>query len=96
MLTKGDDIMAQTNLSIRIDEELKHDFDLLCEDMGMSMTTAICIFAKRAVSEQRIPFDVTANDPFYSPANRERLLRSARQMDETGGTVHDIEVEVDD
>lgn len=57
--------MAQTNLSIRMDENLKREFDLLCENIGMSMTTAICIFAKKAVSERRIPFELTANDPFY-------------------------------
>lgn len=67
--------MAQTNLSIRMDEELKRDFDLLCEDIGMSMTTAICIFAKKAVSERRIPFELTANDPFYAESNMKHLLK---------------------
>lgn len=44
--------MAQTNLNIRMDETLKKDFDALCKDIGMSMTTAICIFVKKAVKEQ--------------------------------------------
>lgn len=74
--------MAQTNLSIRIDEELKREFDLLCEDIGMSMTTAICIFAKKAVSERRIPFEVTANDPFYSESNMRHLERIKKDIDE--------------
>lgn len=72
--------MAQTNLSIRIDEDLKQEFDLLCENIGMSMTTAICIFAKKAVSEQRIPFDVTANDPFYSESNMRYLETVIRDI----------------
>jgi len=84
--------MAQTNLNISMDEDLKKSFDMLCEDIGMSMTTAICIFAKKAVKEQRIPFDVTANDPFYSSVNMERLKRSAAQMEKTGGTVHELGV----
>ena len=90
--------MAQTNLNIRMDEKLKKDFDMLCENIGMSMTTAICIFAKKAVSEQRIPFEVTANnsDPFYSAVNMERLARSAEQMERTGGTIHPIEVKEND
>ena len=83
--------MAQTNLNIRMDEELKKSFDRLCDDLGMSMTTAICVFAKKAVAEQRIPFELTANDPFYSSKNMEWLRRSAAQMDETGGTVHELE-----
>lgn len=82
--------MAQTNLNIRMDEELKKSFDRLCDDLGMSMTTAICVFAKKAVAEQRIPFELTANDPFYSSKNMERLRRSAAQMEETGGTVHEL------
>ena len=56
--------MSQTSLSIRMDEDLKNQFGALCDNIGMTMTTAFCIFAKKAVSEQRIPFDVTANDPF--------------------------------
>ena len=89
--------MAQTNLNIRMDEDLKKEFDLLCEDMGMSMTTAICIFAKKAVRERRIPFEITAySDPFYSAENMSRLERSAAQMEQTGGKVHDIKVNKND
>ena len=55
--------MAQTNLNIRMDERLKRDFDELCDNIGMSMSTAICIFAKKAVSEQCIPFELSANAP---------------------------------
>lgn len=66
--------MAQTNISIRMDEDLKKDFSTLCDSIGLTMTTAFCIFAKKAVSEQRIPFDVTANnDPFYSKSNMQHL-----------------------
>lgn len=79
--------MAQTNVNIRMDEELKKQFDAFCSDIGMSMTTAICVFAKKAVRERRIPFEITAdNDPFYSSANMERLKKSVAQMEATGGT----------
>lgn len=67
--------MSQTSFSIRMDEDLKNEFGSLCENIGLTMTTAFCIFAKKAVSEQRIPFDVTANDRFYSPSNRHHLDR---------------------
>lgn len=88
---KGDVFMAQTNINIRMDEELKKQFDAFCSDVGMSMTTAFCIFAKTVVRQHRIPFEIsTDSDPFYSPANMERLKRSAAQMEQTGGTVHEI------
>lgn len=56
--------MAQTNINIRMDEELKRQFEALCQNIGMSMTTAFTIFAKKMVSENKVPFALTANDPF--------------------------------
>lgn len=56
--------MAQTNINIRMDEELKRQFEAFCQEVGMSMTTAFTIFAKRVVRDQAIPFRLTANDPF--------------------------------
>lgn len=86
--------MAQTNINIRMDEDLKKQFDAFCADIGMSMTTAICVFAKTAVRERRIPFEITAeSDPFYSPANLARLRKSIAQMEATGGTVHEVDAD---
>ena len=61
--------MAQTNVNIRMDEDLKKQFDKFCTNIGMSMTTAICVFAKKVVMEQRIPFEISLKDPFYSEEN---------------------------
>lgn len=86
--------MAQTNINIRMDEDLKKQFDAFCADIGMSMTTAICVFAKTAVRERRIPFEISAeSDPFYSPANLARLRKSIAQMEATGGTVHEVDAD---
>ena len=52
--------MAQTSINIRMDEDLKKQFDAFCSDIGMSMSTAFCVFAKTAVREQRIPFEISA------------------------------------
>lgn len=49
--------MASTRISIRMDSELKKQFKAFCEDIGMSMTTAFTIYAKKAVCEHRIPFE---------------------------------------
>lgn len=74
--------MAQTNVNIRMDEELKRQFDEFCNNVGMTMTTAICIFAKKAVRDQKIPFEITA-DPFYSKNNIEYLEKVTKDI-ETG------------
>lgn len=50
--------MATTSVNIRMDTDLKKEFEAFCKDMGMSMTTAINIFAKKAVRENRIPFEI--------------------------------------
>ena len=55
--------MAQTSVNIRMDEDLKKQFDNFCSDVGMSMTTAFCIFAKTVVREHRIPFEIRTNEP---------------------------------
>ena len=61
--------MAQSaNINFRMDKELKKNMEQVCSDLGMSMTTAFTIFAKKVIREQRIPFEVCV-DPFYSESN---------------------------
>jgi len=52
--------MAQTNVNIRIDEDLKRDFEALCIDMGLTMTTAFTVFAKAVTKKRAIPFEISA------------------------------------
>ena len=77
--------MAQTMVSFRMDEELKKKFDVLCEELGMSMSTAFTVYAKQMIREQRIPFSVSA-DPFYSERNMAAMQESIAQLN-TGKTV---------
>ena len=72
-------IMAQATVNVRMDEQLKRDFDAICEELGMSMSTAITIFAKKMSREKRIPFEVSV-DPFYSEQNRLALQKSMEQL----------------
>jgi DNA-damage-inducible protein J len=55
--------MAQTNVNIRMDEDLKREFDSLCNDMGLTMTTAFTVFARTVVRRQRIPFEIAVDAP---------------------------------
>jgi len=50
--------MANVNVTIRMDENLKKEADDLFNELGMSLTTAITLFTKQAIREQRIPFDI--------------------------------------
>lgn len=69
--------MANTTISIRMNEELKRQFESFCDDVGMSMTTAFTIFACKTVRENRIPFEVGGDVP-----NAETLeaFREAERM----------------
>ncbi len=60
--------MAQAMINFRMDEELKKNMEETCRELGMSMTTAFTIFAKKMTREKRIPFEVSV-DPFYSETN---------------------------
>ena len=83
--------MAQTNVNIRMDENLKKQFDAFCSEIGMNMTTAFCVFAKTAVRQNRIPFEISAeSDPFYSEANQARLRKSIADLNAGKGKVHEL------
>lgn len=77
--------MPQTTVTFRMDENLKRNMERTCQELGMSMTTAFTIFAKKMSRENRIPFEVSA-DPFFSESNLSHLHTSLAQLSE-GKTV---------
>ena len=61
--------MAHTvNVNFKLDEDVKKRMERACAEMGLSMSAAFTIFAKKVGRECRIPFEVSA-DPFYSESN---------------------------
>ena len=80
--------MAQTTLSVRMDEDVKKGLEAFCADVGMNTSVAINMFAKAVLRE---PFDVVSYnlDPFYSQANQDRLIKAKERMERSGGTVHE-------
>lgn len=57
-----------TNISIRMDSELKAQADIFFEELGMNMSTAFNIFVRQSLREGRIPFEISLNQP-----NREAI-----------------------
>lgn len=47
-------------MTIRVDEQLKQHFDLLCDEFGLSNTAALNLFMKAVVRERKIPFEIKA------------------------------------
>ena len=52
--------MALATFSVRMDENLKKQFDIICSEFGMNATTAINVFARAVVRERKIPFEIQA------------------------------------
>ena len=72
--------MAQTvNVNFRLDADVKQKMEQACADMGLSITAAFTIFAKKVGRERRIPFEVSA-DPFYSESNMKHLEKIAAEI----------------
>jgi len=65
--------MSQATFSVRMDESLKIQFETLCNDFGMNMSTAINVFAKAVVRERRIPFEIASPEKDIS---REKALKA--------------------
>lgn len=54
--------MAQTAMTIRMDSQQKIQFEILCEEFGMSVNTAINIFVKAVIRTKSIPFTIQAKE----------------------------------
>ncbi len=78
--------MAQVLVNFRLDEEDKKGMEEVCRDLGMSMSTAFTIFAKKMRREKRIPFEVSV-DPFYSEANIMYLKKVMAEIDSGKATL---------
>jgi DNA-damage-inducible protein J len=89
--------MAQSTLSVRMDEDVKKNFELFCADVGMNASVAVNMFARAVLREQKLPFEVVSYnvDPFYSAENQKRLANSKRRMEETDGAAHEL-IEAED
>jgi len=67
-------IMAQTNVSIRVDEDVKKDAETLFAKLGLTLSAATNVFYRQAVRTQSIPFQLTADENESSKPTREATL----------------------
>ena len=82
--------MAQTLVNFRIDEATKKQMEQICSELGITMSTAFNIFAKKVIREKRIPFDVSI-DPFYSENNMKALSKSIEELEQGKVVVKSME-----
>ena len=86
--------MATTSVTIRMEEDLKKQAEILFDEMGLNMTTAITIFTKAVVRQGKIPFEIAAH-PFWSEANQAHLRKAVAALNAGQGIEREL-IEVDD
>ena len=84
------DIVAQIN--IRVDDDVKRKAELVCQDIGISLSSAINVYLKKMGRESRIPFELSI-DPFYSKENIEYLEN--KYNDYKNGKLEFVEREIE-
>jgi DNA-damage-inducible protein J len=83
--------MAQTNLNVRVDEDIKKKADLLFADLGMNMTTAINVFLRQAIRKGGVPFEITnMDDGLPKKFDRSRLRKAIADLNAGKGTRHEL------
>ena len=73
--------MAQTNLTVRIDDNIKREAEILFNRIGLNMSSAINVFFRQAVREQAIPFELKPYDDYYTGARLDRVIHSIGQAE---------------
>lgn len=71
--------MNQTTISIRIDTNDKKGFENFCNSTGMNISTAINIFIKTVLREQKLPFEITTRS--WEDTVSSKLLEAENEMD---------------
>lgn len=91
--------MSQATFSVRMDENLKQEFDSLCKEFGMNASTAINVFARAVVRERRIPFEIASPEPDVSREKAmlafQDLRSQAKQNGVAGMGLNEINQEID-
>ena len=78
--------MSQSvNVNFKLDADVKKSMEQVCSELGLSMSAAFTVFAKKVGREKRIPFEVSV-DPFYSDSNIRYLENIVRDIKDRKST----------
>ena len=81
------------NITIRIDDDVKRDAEILFQKLGFSVSGAINVFFRQAIREQAIPFEIKANsqyDDYFNEYNIKILEESIAELKAGKGIVKTI------
>lgn len=85
------DNMESLTLNVRVDANDKKNFEKFCNNVGMNVSTAVNMFIKAVLREQKIPFEVKAS--IADEIIYEKLKEAENEINNTSKryTINDIE-----
>ena len=89
--------MNQVAFTVRMDNSLKNKFEEMCENFGMSMSTAINVFARAVIKQKKIPFDIaydTNVDLIRAKTIAKELREDAKKNGTTDMSLEEINKEI--
>ena len=69
-----------TNMTFRMDSQVKTQMAEICAQLGMSQSTAFNMFAKAFVRQKGMPFVLTIQEPSSAKVSREQMLADTDEM----------------
>jgi DNA-damage-inducible protein J len=83
---KGCVIMGAVNVTVRVDEETKRDFDSFCDNVGINITTAFNMFIKATLRTRQLPFIVTDIEAQQARQDVQKAFSEAQKQSVMNGT----------
>ena len=78
------------NVNVRMEELDRDLLQNFCSHVGMSISTLFNVFAKKVISENKIPFSIEYEDPYFSGGNKAFLDRGIAALNAGKGVEHEL------
>lgn len=73
--------METLTLNVRVDANNKKSFEQFCSSVGMNVSTAVNVFIKAVLREQKLPFEIKTNT--FDNIVHEKLKEAELEMNNT-------------
>lgn len=88
--------MANVNVTIRMDENIKREADKLFSDLGLNLSSAVTVFVKQAIREQGIPFVISRENPNNETLGAIEEVRRMKADPTIGKTYTDVDAMIEE
>jgi DNA-damage-inducible protein J len=84
-----------TNLSVRIDEDLKRKSETIFSELGLNMSTALTLFLRSAIRYGGIPFELRIEKPNATTISAMDDVNHNRNMSKTFDSIESLIEDLD-